>query len=280
MVDTTTVRALAHRLEPCHSFIYFSADAGLAFAGLGLDGGQGYFASRSAAMGPVGPEVVAATFFNFNPELVRAALPAAWDVATPEQILEARFAAAEASLRTYLGDLAEQAELAEITDLVERAAAAARPEGRPLYAAHAALPRPTEPLQRFWHAVTLVREHRGDAHVAALALSGLSAPEVLVLDVAGGTARLPKGLLQATRGWSDEEWAAATASLEAADLVDADGAITEAGRAAREAIEQRTDDGAIGIWAAALADDEIARLQDLAAPYARAIATGAFGGAV
>jgi hypothetical protein len=276
MVDTSTVRNLARRLEPCHSFIYFSPDAGLGFAGLGLDGGQAYFASRSAAMGPVGPEVVAATFFNFKPELAAEAIPSAWGIASPETILATRFAAAEASLRTYLGDLVDHPDLIEITDQVLRCAEAARPEGRPLFAAHAALPVPDEPLQRFWHAITLEREHRGDAHVAALLLCGLDAPEVLVLDVANGSARLPKALLQATRGWTDHEWDVATSHLDELGLINGDGAVTEAGRALREQVELRTDEGSMPFWSL-LDDEEILRLHEIAQPFSAAINKGAFG---
>ncbi|HEX2576855.1 MAG TPA: hypothetical protein VHK88_10950, partial [Aquihabitans sp.] len=145
MVDTATARTLARRLEPFHAFIYFAPEAGQGYADLGLDGQDGYFASRAAAMGAVGPEVVIATFFNFKPELVHQALPKAWEVTTPEAVLAARLAAADAALRRMLGDDVDHPDLAEAAGLARRAAETGSPAGRPIFAAHAALPWPDAP---------------------------------------------------------------------------------------------------------------------------------------
>src|SRR5881398_3560421 len=116
MIDTT--RTTWRALEAYHGMIYFSPEAAKAYKELGLNGRAGYFASRSAAFGPVPAEVVVATFFNFNPVAVRAAIPAAWSVTTPEALVAARVDAADHALRRGLGELvggvSELADLARI----------------------------------------------------------------------------------------------------------------------------------------------------------------------
>src|SRR5438270_10402741 len=103
-VDPVVARKTWRTLEPLHGLIYFAPEATERYAALGIDGRAGYFASRAAAMGPVSAEVVIATFFNFNPELVRAAIPGAWHASSPEKILAARVDVADAALRRALGD--------------------------------------------------------------------------------------------------------------------------------------------------------------------------------
>src|SRR6478609_5739267 len=125
MVDAADVRALWLRLEPAHGFIYFAPEAAVRYEALGLEDRAGYFASRSAAMGAVGPDVVIATFFNFDPELVRAALPRAWEVTTPAAVLAARFDAADQAMRRMLGeDLVDHPDLPDAAALVRKAAEA------------------------------------------------------------------------------------------------------------------------------------------------------------
>lgn len=280
MVDLATIRRLHRRLEPLHGFIYFSADANLRYAGLGLEPGWGYFASRAAAMGPVGPEVVVATFFNFRPDLVRAALPAAWERATPAQLLAERLGGADDTLRTIFGDLIDDPRLPEAAALARTAAEACTPEGRPLYAAHAALPWPEAPHLALFHAVTLLREFRGDGHIAALVLDRLSGVEALVTHAASGELGLPEGILQATRGFSDEEWAAAKTGLRNRGLLDDAGALTAAGIALRDRIEERTDEADVAPWEA-LGDAGCERLLEVSAPFSRAIVkSGIFFGAL
>ncbi|MCP9983335.1 hypothetical protein LUX32_41320 [Actinomadura madurae] len=149
------------RLEPVHSMIYFVPEAPERYAALGLDARTAYFASRAAAFGRASAEVVIATFYNFNPDVVRAAIPAAWEKASPEQVLDARADAATAALRR--GGVDRLPGLEETVSLARRAAEAAgdHAQGRPLYAAHAALPWPDEPILQLWWAQTLLREFRG-----------------------------------------------------------------------------------------------------------------------
>ncbi len=278
MIDTATARTLWQRLEPIHAFIYFAPEAALNYDALGLDGGTGYFASRSAAMGAVGPEVVIATFFNFKPQLVRDALPGAWDVATPAAVGAARLDAADKALRRMLGEDVDHPDLAESAALARKAAEAGDPSGRPIFAAHAGLPWPTEPHLELFHAVTLLREHRGDAHVAALMLEGYDAIEALVSHLASGSIALPASLLQATRGWTDEEWEAGQERLRVKGHLDASGslALTEAGTEARQRIEDLTDKASLATWSA-LSEVEAERLRTISAPFTKKVAKAMFG---
>jgi hypothetical protein len=219
-------------------------------------------------MGAVSGEVVVATFFNFNPAFVLPLFPAAWEAASPAQVLAARIGAVDAMLREALGDDAiHGGEMVEAAALAERAARACRPEGRALHAGHASVAWPDEPHLVLWHAITLLREHRGDGHIAALVLEGLDGCEALVTHGLGGD--VPLGILQSTRQWPDDEWAAAFARLEARGLV-ADGAFTEPGAAMRARIESRTDELAAAPWGA-LARDEADRLRTLVRPFSKAI---------
>jgi hypothetical protein len=279
-MDPLVARKTWRTLEPLHGLVYFAPEADEAFAAVGLRGNRmGYFASRAAAMGPVTAPVVIATFYNFNPELVLESIPAAWQVASPATILEARLAGADRALRRVLpAGAAESPELAEAAGLARRAAEAAaeRPAGRPLFAAHAALSWPDEPLLVLWHAQTLLREYRGDAHIAALVLEGIGPVEALVTH--GATGEAPTPVLQATRAWPEEAWAAAEERLRSRGLVDEGGALTEEGRRLREAIEDRTDAASVVAYEV-LGEDGCERLRALCRPLSRAVVSaGGLGG--
>lgn len=278
MVDVTTVRTLWRRLEPAHAFIYFAPEAASNYAELGLEGGAGYFASRSAAMGPVGAEVVIATFFNFRPQLVHDALPGAWEITTPAAVLGARLDAADKALRRMLGDDVDHPDLAEAAALARTAAETGNPSGRPIFAAHTSLPWPGQPHLDLFHAVTLLREHRGDAHVAALTLEGYDAVEALVTHLAAGEISLSPSILQATRGWTDEEWEAGQERLRQRGHLDEAGGLTltEAGLESRQRVEGLTDAASLAPWKA-LTDQQIQRLQEISAPFTKTIAKAMFG---
>jgi hypothetical protein len=263
-------RAWAY-LEPYHSMIYFAPEAPAAYADLGLKGWAHYFAPRAAALGAASAEIVTATFFNFNPIAVRSALPGAWEAATPEQVLAARLSAADAALRRVLGATVESPEVERAAELARRAAEAAAGDvsGRPLYAAHASLPWPEEPHLVLWHAQTLLREYRGDGHVAALLTAGLSGIDALVTHAAAGEG-MPAEKLRTTRRWSEQEWDAAVVGLrergwlaEGPDLV-----LSSVGAQRRARIEEITDELALAPYTA-LGPQGCAELAELGRPLSK-----------
>jgi hypothetical protein len=266
-----------HRvLEPVHSMVYFAPETAERLTEAGLRPGRMcYFAGRSAPMGAVGPGVVAATFFNFNPEAVARHMAGAWTLASPEQVVAARSAAAEAALRRLLGDLADSEAVAEAAELAREAALACVPEGRPLYAGHADLDWPTRPLPVLWHAITLLREFRGDGHIAALVGNGLSGLTALVSHTATGrgfTVAAAKKL----REWSDEQWDGAVEQLREQGHLDGAGALTEQGEQLRARIEDETNLSAAGPWAH-LGEQKARRLHELGRELGRTVvAAGAF----
>ncbi len=232
-----------------HSLIYFAPETEQQLTGAGLKPGRMcYFAGRSAPMGAVGPGVVTATFCNFSPALVARHIPAAWQLASPAAVIAARFAAADAALIRLLGpDLIASAEMSTMAALTREAAGACTAEGRPLYAGHADLAWPDAPHLVMWHALTLLREHRGDGHIGALVAAGLTGLEALVTHTATGRGFVP-GFALASRGWTQEEWDAAAAALTERGLLDAGGALTAAGEALRAHVEAETDRMAAGPW--------------------------------
>lgn len=273
-VDPTLARMAWRTAEPIHGMVYFAPEAHERYAALGLSERMGYFASRAAAFGPVGPDTVVATFFNFNPALVRAAIPAAWRIAAPHDILRARLKAADAALQRACGpDLLASPDMAEAARLARRAAEAAseQPQGRPLFAATSALPWPEEPHLVLWHAQTLLREYRGDGHVAALLLTGCSGIEALVLHAATG--KVPAEVLRRTRGWSVAEWDTAVGHLRSRGLLGAgaEPGLTEAGQAQRQWVEDQTDLMAVPAYAV-LGTAGCTRFVELAGPISRAVA--------
>jgi hypothetical protein len=248
-------------LEPVHAVVYFAPEARDAYARAGLKGGwMGYFASRSAAFGAAPEELVIATFYNFHPDMVRRAIPDAWTFSTPERVLDARLSVVDAALRRLMGSEVEGDAIGEAATLARRAAEACDPGGRALHAAHASLPWPEPVHLRLWHAATLLREHRGDGHVATLVAEGIDGCEAHVMLVAAGGSSAE--MQRQYRGWSEEEWAAAEQRLAARGLVDAGGGFTEAGRRLRAEIETRTDELALAPYAA-LGERDGARLEAL-----------------
>src|SRR5439155_2470423 len=226
-------------LEPVHAVVYFAPETRAACAEAGLKGGwMGYFASRSAAMRPVPPEMVIATFYNFHPKMVRRAIPDAWSFSTPEKVLRARLQVADRALRRLLGPDIESTHVSSAARLARVAAEAAQPTGRPLFAAHAALPWPDETHLQLWHAATLLREFRGAGHVAVLVANEIDGCEAHVLITTDYV--MPADMQRANRGWSEEEWSAAEDRLLARGLINASG-LTDAGRRLRLAIEDATD---------------------------------------
>jgi hypothetical protein len=255
--------------EPVHVVTYFSAEARSAFTDAGLRGfWRGYFAGRAAPLGAVDAAPVTASFFTFAPPMVARAVPGVWELITPEEALAVRSAGAVAALRRLLVD--QEAGVAAAADLLLRAADGVDCAGRVLAAANAARPvqGDGEAGARLWHAATLLREHRGDGHFAALVAAGIDGCEALALRTGSG-AGPSREQMQPVRGWTDEDWEQATARLTDRGWLDADGRVTADGAAARQAVEDATDLAAARPWArlGAAATEELA---GLLAPLARA----------
>lgn len=276
-MDPRLAGRAARSFEPLHALGYFAPEVDAEVSAAGVRKGRGtYFASRSAPMGRVGGGPVAATFYVFNPSLVAHFIPAAWETASPEDVVAARYRGVSAAYARLLGEetLASD-EVREAADLARTASAGCTVAGRPLYAAHADLAWPDEPHLALFHALTLIREHRGDGHVAALIGAGLSGIEALVTHTATGKG-FTQPAAQATRGWSDEEWAAAVAALAERGLVSSEGELTDEGRALRTSIERRTEESAVSSWDA-LGEAGTQRLAELCHPLVvTALTNGAF----
>lgn len=270
-MDALIARKTWRTLEPIHGAIYFAAEAREEYATIGLDDRMtGYFASRSAPMGTVPADVVIATFFNFDPDLVRRSMDGVWDRVVPAEVLAARLRGADRMIRRHATEFVDTEAVAEAATLARTAALAAveRPEGRPLFAGHASLPWPDEPHLVLWHAQTLLREYRGDGHVAALAVEGLDGCEALVTHAAAGD--VSAEILRATRQRTGDDWLAAEERLRERGWLDPDLALTELGRERRDWIEQRTDELAAAPYDA-IGVEGCERLRTLCRPVSQAM---------
>lgn len=277
-VTPLTARKTWRTVEPIHGMVYFAPEAAASYAELGVRPEAGYFLSRSAPMGAVDDSVVVATFYNFRPDLVRTSMTGGWDSVSPEAMCAARLEAADASLRRMLGAAVGSPEMARAAVLARAAAlrAAERCSGRPLFAGHAGLAWPEEPHTVLWHAQTLLREFRGDGHVAALLMFDLDPVEALAMHAASG--EVPVGLLRSTRGWTDAEWDDGVTRLRGRGWLEpaAEGGVslTTEGLAVRQRIEDMTDRRAVFPYQA-IGEEGCAELRTLARPFSRTVVDAA-----
>ncbi|WP_078292119.1 hypothetical protein [Mycobacterium sp. D16R24] len=263
-------RRLYERFEPVHGITYFAPEARAAADELGYRGfWRGYFATRSAPLGRVTPRVVEAVFYNFASFRVAKSLDGAWETISPEQALAARQTGSVAALRRY--GLTDDDNLRTAAKLLGKAARTASPAGRPLYAALTAVPWPDEPVAALWHAATLLREQRGDAHVAALVAAGIDGRESNVFQVAAG--RATKDGIMRSRDYDDSEWATIEQNLTRRGLLDDGGELTPEGRALKTDIESRTDRVSLPVLDA-LTDAEVERLFQALTPITRQVIAG------
>ncbi len=250
VVGLAQVRRLGVLVESLHAPVYFSPEPQQAYAGLGLRGyWRGYFASRAAPLGAVGPELLAALLGGFAPAMVARAVPGVWGIASPEAVRAARLSGATAALRRLVPAQHLPA-AAAASALTERCVAELPLPGRPMAAACAALPRPVDPLAALWHDCTVLREHRGDGHLAAVAVCGLAWPEPHLLQ---GERVDPRQ--QEHRGWDDDTWERAAERVRGRDLGE---------------VEALTDSLAAPAYQA-LTPAEQVELAELLQPLARAV---------
>jgi len=222
-------------IEVIHDVVYFAPDIRERFDAIGLKGWwMAYFASRSAALGTPEPKLVTALFYGFAPRVVERVLPDAWSLADREVVLDTRLQLARDALTPAVGEL----DIDPMATVLETIVDGLDFAGRPLAAAHAAVPRPQDTLGRLWWAASVLREYRGDSHVALLVANDIDGAEANALALADG--RAPDRQRE-TRGWTEDEWAAAFTRLERRGWVDASRAITPEGHAFRTQLEDDTD---------------------------------------
>lgn len=268
--DLALTRQMWRLLEPIYSTIFYAPEAWQEVAALGLPTDHRWPSQpawRAAPFGPAGAELVTATFYSFSPRLVAEHVPAVWRTAPPDRVLAARTRAMDRAFRALLGDRVDGPELAEAAALAREAAEAADLAGRPLAAVNADLPWPDEPHLVLWHAANILREHRGDGHLVALRAAGLDPVEALASFTAVGA--VPVAAMS-SRGWTDDEWAAAVRRLTDRGWTGADGVATERGRAGRAEVERLTDELAARPWRT-LGARRAGRLAQLAMPVLQAL---------
>jgi hypothetical protein len=277
--DVPIARTAHKYLEPLHTLVYFVPESAERYEAAGVKSGRrGYFASRSAPLGVAPAEVVISTFYNFAPGLIRKMVPSCWEHSTPEAVTAARYDAADAALTRLLGEpIVKSEEMAEAAAIARDACSALDLEivGRPLFAGHAALPWPEPDHLQLWHAATLLREHRGDGHIAALVLAGLSGLDAAV-SYSSMSHGLPEDLLRGTRGYSEEEWQQTKADLQQRGIFNADNQFTDKGREQRDHIEAQTDAAAASPYSH-LGEERTNRLIELVRPWARSVNKQLFG---
>ncbi|AYJ50582.1 SCO6745 family protein [Rhodococcus sp. P1Y] len=241
--------------EPFHITAYFNPLLKSAGEETGLDGHAWYAGSRAEPLGPTPASVVAAAFYNFNPALVERVWPQAVEAGLGK-IAEVRWSILDRVLGDALGSLASEPKLVEVGNRLRDIGDTAVFAGRTLSAAWHASDRPDSPHLALWHSIAVIREWRGDGHLAALVDAQLDPTEAVVFHEAihpdpKSRRVLGKRITQITRGWSDEEWDAAADRLIARGLVerqDKGEALTEHGVDLDAHIEARTDALAASIW--------------------------------
>ena len=259
-------RRMFELVEPIGVIPYAADEPNEAMFALGFTGyWDTYFAGRAAPLGTPTAEVVDALFYNFAPGEVARHIPRVWRTTTPEAAIAARRQGCVAALRRILGDRVDTPAFARATELLTRAATSAPSQGRPMYAALLALRVPDETVARLFHAASLLREHRGDGHIAALmveGIGGLEAHVLLALDMSmpakefGRLHHLPAAQIEEV-----------VDGLRQRGLVDDDGWFTEQGRAVKQRVEEITDDLAAKPYEV-LDEDERDELELLLEPLA------------
>lgn len=284
---TQLIRTATKRLDTLHASSYFSPIMSASYEQAGLPRVAQYFAARASVLGAASAELVAATFFSFNPELIAKIVPACWDSASPEQIHAARLRGVRSLMDSLSASFDDEDQASSLNDAATRLRENLAPvissqdfSGRSLYAAHRSAldsemsqTERREPLFDLWVTTTLIREFRGDGHIAALVSHGLQGLEASVLDCATGRAWRPSAARR-SRGWSEEAWRATAANLAAQGLLSDESdiaSLTVAGEDLKEAIEATTDLSVAAAWSQ-IDDDALAEVREDAKLIASAVA--------
>ncbi|MHC1559076.1 SCO6745 family protein [Actinomycetospora sp. C-140] len=240
---TDTARRMFELLEPICLVTFFADECNEELAALGHPTyWDGYFASRAASLGRVPAEVVDATFYSFAPGETARHIPSAWATIPPEASFAARERGSAASVRRILGaELAGSPGLVRAADLATKAAQGAPVNGRVMFAGMRSMPVPGDPVARLWHSATMLREHRGDGHIAALVGERIGSTESHVLSALDMDIH-PAESFGRIHHLPTKRLAAVMDGLRGRGLLDADGRFTDAGRATKQRIEARTDE--------------------------------------
>jgi hypothetical protein len=263
-----TARTIRNLVEPIAAGVYFSPEAQAGYQALGLNYFESYFCSRGACLGAAPWSVICAAFAAFKPSAVESAVTVGWTKTTPAALLEARERGASAQLERLLGEIATESEVRRATEILSAMTDSVDPSGRALYAGLSVLDRPTSMFGALWRAADLVREHRGDGHIAAW-IPHVDSTEITVLtELAWG---IPARSYVFTRGWNEDDVDAAYARLTDRGLI-GDGALTAAGAELREHIERTTDETTRPVIERL--GDRFEELSGILAPLTDAIVTG------
>ena len=241
MTEQSVARRMFELVEPIGVIPYSADEPNETMFALGFTNyWDTYFAGRAAPLGLVAAEVVDALFYNFAPGEVARHIPKVWRTTTPELAIAARELGCVQALRRILGEHVDSAAFARAADLLLEAATSAPFEGRPMYAALRSLPLPEEVVARLFHAASLLREHRGDGHIAALMIEGVGGLEAHVL--AALDMGMPAEKFGRIHHLPAAQLAAVIDGMRARDLIGEDGWLTEPGRVVKQRVESRTDD--------------------------------------
>ena len=274
MPTATTARRMFELLEPICLVTFFADESNEELAALGhRTYWDGYFASRAAPLGRVPAQVVHAAFYSFAEGEAARHIPSAWETIPPETSFAAWRRGSAASVRRILGELADSPGLARAADLTTKAATSAPTAGRVMYAGWRSLPVPSEPVTRLWHSATMLREHRGDGHVAALVGARIGGTEAHVLSALEMGIHPPESFGR-IHHLPKERLAAVMDGLRERGLVDADGRFTDAGRETKQRIEDLTDELAAAPYAALTPSELDELVAELEPITARLVAAG------
>ena len=243
-VGVETTSAIARRMfelvEPIGVIPYSADEPNETMFALGFTNyWDTYFAGRAAPLGLVPAEVVDALFYNFAPGEVARHIPNVWRTTTPDLAIAARQLGCVKALRRILGDRVDTPSFALAAELLTKAATSAPVEGRPMYAALRAIPIPNDVVARVFHAASLLREHRGDGHIAALmveGVGGLEAHVLLALDM-----NMPAEKFGRIHHLPAAQLGAVIDGMRDRDLIGEDGWLSEHGRAVKQRVESLTD---------------------------------------
>lgn len=274
--ERNLARKAYQSLEPYHLPVYFSPMMAARVKEMDLSWGGGYFGMRGAPLGNCAASVVATTFYNFNPATVAAGWDEAMAKYSPQQLSDARYEVLDKVFSEALGELKDNSGLPKLAARLREMLETAPMTGRTLAGAWAQQPWPEPPHLELWQALSLLREWRGDGHIAALVLAGLSAVEANVFHAADhpdgpGHGGMSKKQLQGSRNWNDAAWKGAVAGLADRGLLSTEGdreVLTADGLVLDQWIENHTDDAAASIWVGVKDADDIFAA---ARPFAKAI---------